>query len=206
MKAIYKYKYKNGPQKTSQLPLRLLANRRFFFDKLRDIAKHKAFCNIPLYMHLGKSSGLQLYIRRLRIGIRFAMAHLRHAQEGKSERNRAVNKERPITRRATERTAQDRADDRGGEGGCVIISGEGAHLLRRADIQNNGQRIDIDKRHASAAANERNKDHHLLEAGHLLSQEEQGKQQQRPAQTNQNRFLSADLLAQLSGRNCKNHQ
>ena len=91
MKAIYKYKYKNGPQKTSQLPLRLLANRRFFFDKLRDIAKHKAFCNIPLYMHLGKSSGLQLYIRRLRIGIRFAMAHLRHAQEGKSERNRAVN-------------------------------------------------------------------------------------------------------------------
>ena len=56
-------------------------------------------------MHLGKSSGLQLYIRRLRIGICFAMAHLRHAQEGKSERNRAVNKERPITRRATRRVA-----------------------------------------------------------------------------------------------------
>lgn len=156
-------------------------------------------------MHLGKSSGLQLYIRRLRIGIRFAMAHLRHAQEGKSERNRAVNKERPITRRATERTAQDRADDRGGEGGCVIISGEGAHLLRRAISRTTGSVLILTSATQAPPPMSAIKIITFWKLGiSLVKKNRVNSAAPRPNQSES--FLSADLLAQLSGRNCKNHQ
>lgn len=67
--------------------------RTDFFSVRNSLFSYYGIKTAQRTTHNSCPSGLQLHIRCLCVRIRFAVAHLRHAQKGKRERDRAVDEQ-----------------------------------------------------------------------------------------------------------------